>query len=478
MRPAKYIAVCIICFNFFPGLYAQEKNKVPAAVTSIFDDLHIDDPAKNSVLLPGEDSIQKIKKNIFIEAVISKNHCFVGEPILLTYTLFSALQSTSKISKAASFAGFSVGAMEPDNEQVNRKKINGREYRVFIIQQVQLVPLQEGVIIIDPISVYNEVSYKEGQKEFHYSGNVDVKAIKISIDALPVDGRPADFEGATGIFAIHARSDTIVAAGENDTLHIEIAGSGNFTAISLPDIKWPAGCEHFSVSNHLEVDKNLFPPSGKKIMDIPFVVAKEGDLVIAAIRMSFFDTKKKNYQLAYSDAIKIHVSAAIHKQLPVEPVAVTKKQFPSANLLVGGIILILILIAIILYNKKRNKRSISVKPPISQATPVILKVQKEIIGKDQLNSLDVYIDSKEYATAFKKLMMKNLQQQTDLLNANEESLVMAIQTKDTKLATSAGHLFAQCNNLLYAPDNLSVAGKMQMENELADLSAGVNKIFY
>ncbi|HMC87630.1 MAG TPA: hypothetical protein VKI61_19040, partial [Chitinophagaceae bacterium] len=68
--------------------------------------------------------------------------------------------------------------------------------------------------------------------------------------------------------------------------------------------------------------------------------------------------------------------------------------------------------------------------------------------------------------------------QTDLLLANEESLVMAIQTKDTKLATSAGHLFAQCNNLLYAPDNLSVAGKMQMENELADLSAGVNKIFY
>src|ERR1700712_429431 len=108
MRPVKHIAFCIICLYFVSNACAQNKNKVPASVHDIFNDLPINDPSKNSILQPGEDSIKKIRENIFVTSVISKRHCFLGEPVLLTVSLYSALQSTSKIAKAPSFAGFGV----------------------------------------------------------------------------------------------------------------------------------------------------------------------------------------------------------------------------------------------------------------------------------------------------------------------------------------------------------------------------------
>src|ERR1700733_353499 len=224
MNLLKYFVLFILCFFFLQNATAQSKK---IAAPDIFKDLPIDDPAKNSILRLGEDSTQKIKKNIFVKGAISKSHCFLGEPVLLTYTLFTALQSTSTIS-TPSFAGFSVDAMEQDNEQVNHASLNGKIYRKFIVQKVQLVPLQEGAMTIDPVSVYNEVNYKYNEKDFHYSGTVHTGAIKIYVDSLPVGGRPVDFTGTTGNFTISVQADTDIAAGENDTLHMEIAGTGNF----------------------------------------------------------------------------------------------------------------------------------------------------------------------------------------------------------------------------------------------------------
>jgi BatD DUF11 like domain len=477
MRPAKYMVLYILCCNFFPEAHAQNKNKIPAGVSNIFDALPIDDPAKNSVLQPGEDSLEKIKNNLFVTGVISKNHCYLGEPILLTYTLYSALQSNSKVERPPSFAGFSVDAMETDNEQVIRKKQYGKNYRVFTVQKVELTPLQEGVLTIEPISIYNEVSYKENEKEFHYGGRVEGKAITINVGPLPVAGRPASFTGATGNFILQAHADTVSVAGENNTLHIEVAGTGNFNAISLPEIIWPAGCEHFSVTNHQQIIKNSFPPSGKKTFEIPFVAAKEGTLVIPAMQIPFFDTQKKMYRVAATGPITILVGPALYKPGPGNAEPPVKRQLPVYYYLLPAVI-VLALIAIVFYKKKKRIATRMAKPitPLPEiASPAEAPENK--FDKEQLESLNVFNDTTEYITAFKKMFTDLLRRQTGISSGSEEALLQQIETKDTELATAAGNLYAQCNNLLYAPGDLDTVTRKEMEDTFISIADKMSQTF-
>ena len=50
-------------------------------------------------LRPGEDVYQKIRQNLFIKVVVDKKSCFVGQPVLATFKLFSRLESKSDIVK-------------------------------------------------------------------------------------------------------------------------------------------------------------------------------------------------------------------------------------------------------------------------------------------------------------------------------------------------------------------------------------------
>ncbi|MEP7279986.1 MAG: hypothetical protein ABI813_15165 [Bacteroidota bacterium] len=469
MRVAKYIVFSLICLVPCRQVFGQHKNSVPATVHGIFDDLPIDDPAANSVLRPGEDSVQKIKDNLFLTGTISKTRCFLGEPILLTYTLYSALQSTSRVDRAPSFAGFSVEDMETDNERVIRKKQNGRNYRIFTIQQAQLTPLQEGVLTIEPISVSNTISYTENKKEAHYSGSTEAKAITIRVDSLPLAGRPADFTGATGNFTLHARADSLVAAGENNTLHITVAGTGNFTAVSLPGIKWPTDCEHFTVTTRQQINKNAFPPTGEKTFDIPFVAAKEGMLVIPALRLAFFDTGKKIYRFANAGPLTIQISPAPAKPLPGLVTVPVKKEFPYYILLM--VIPLLLLWGLARYRGKRKPAVLQEEPP-----PTTVEVTIEPAIEIQLEALSAFSDTREYISAFKKLLSEHLCRHAGLVAGTEMSILQQVASKEPRLAAAVEQLYNQCNKLLYAPAGMDTVTRRQMEDDLVALSLKMKKL--
>ena len=63
---------------------------------------------KDYVLKPGENVMDKIHKNLFVKVQVSKTNCYVGEPIVATYKLYSHLNSESRVVKHPSLNGFSV----------------------------------------------------------------------------------------------------------------------------------------------------------------------------------------------------------------------------------------------------------------------------------------------------------------------------------------------------------------------------------
>ena len=175
------------------------------------------------VLKPGENIKDKIRKNLFVRVQVDKNSCYVGEPIVATYKLYSRLSSESRVTKRPSLNGFSVYDMiDPNSDAVSVEKLNGKSFTVHIIRKTQLIPLQSGTIDLDPVEVENTVHFVKGaaRQERRRSGNalrdlfdqlsddndtgpevdenvtLDTKPLAITVKPLPEENRPVDYNGA------------------------------------------------------------------------------------------------------------------------------------------------------------------------------------------------------------------------------------------------------------------------------------------
>ncbi|MEP6747588.1 MAG: hypothetical protein ABJB86_07670, partial [Bacteroidota bacterium] len=146
------------------GAAAQKTANASADAVKIFEDLPLDVPGKTSVLKPHETAAEKIRGHIFIKTVLSKKSCFEGEPLKLTYELYSALQNKSEISKRPSFKGFTVRQIGFSNDEDNHQKVNGNDYRVFTVDKNMLIPYETGRLQLEPVEVHNTVYYEDGAK--------------------------------------------------------------------------------------------------------------------------------------------------------------------------------------------------------------------------------------------------------------------------------------------------------------------------
>src|SRR5688572_13231783 len=111
------IFILVLLFYFQqPLAICQSKKAVPPQMEDIFGDLPINDPSSRSMLKAGENGEEKIQKYIIINGFLNKASCYVGEPVLLTYELLSALKSKSTIHRPPALTGFQIIDMDTDND--------------------------------------------------------------------------------------------------------------------------------------------------------------------------------------------------------------------------------------------------------------------------------------------------------------------------------------------------------------------------
>jgi hypothetical protein len=316
------------------ALIAQSPAQKGFNPDSVFADLGLDGEGANSVLGHGESSREKIAGNIFIRGSVSKSICYPGQPVLLTYQLYSALQSSSHISILPALPNCNAIEWPVSNEKVTRRRFGGKEYRVLTIWQVRLLPFREGAITIDSLSVDNDITYTTASgKTGHYSGRTSSSPVTLNILPLPVNGRPPGFSGSIGNYQIHAAVRSArIQAGETDTLHIEISGSGNLDNITFPAIAWPKGIEFFPSRQRWKIDKDRFPPTGYTSISIPFVAALPGRRVLPPVSFSYFDASLAAYKTIHSDSLALDILPAAAKALPDRVTTAS----PTGALITGG----------------------------------------------------------------------------------------------------------------------------------------------
>jgi len=296
---------------------------------------------RDYVLRQGENVKDKIRKNMFVKVQVSKNSCYVGEPIVATYKLYTRLISESRVTKRPSLNGFSVYDMvDPSLDAVSVEKLNGKNFTVHTIRKTQLIPLQAGNIDLDPVELENTVHFvKEGGRpENRHSGNsirdlldqmadeanlgpsvdenvtLDTKPVTITVKPLPEVNKPAGFNGAVGSFSVEATlANRILSAQDEATLHVVVRGKGNLPVVAAPVVNWPAGIEAFDPTAKEEVNKTVVPMSGSKSFDYIFIPKSAGHYTIPAVNFPYFDPATQTYKTAGTSPIVINVAASAKK---------------------------------------------------------------------------------------------------------------------------------------------------------------------
>lgn len=305
--------------------------------------------ADGYLLKTGEDPYKKISENLFVRMTIDKNTCYVGEPVVATYKLYSTLESRSDIIRNPGFYGFAVHDIVNLSDHIKSTEyINGKDFDVHVLRQVQLYPLQSGELTIDGMEIRNRVRFSSEKKKEQdvaegllnseeegpaandeYESQVNTAPLVIKVKPLIEKERPASFSGAVGKFQVSARLlKNTLARNESGILEVEIKGRGNFIQLSAPTIHWPQNIEGFEAVLVDSLNKHSVPLEGKRIFRYSFVSSRTGKYVFPGISFSYFQPDSGIYRNLYTDTLTVTI---LDKDLDIIRPASSKQNTVSRN---------------------------------------------------------------------------------------------------------------------------------------------------
>jgi hypothetical protein len=408
--------------------------------------------------------VNMLKQKMFVKVITSKHTIFVGEPIMVTYEFYTAtnINNQPTVIKQPEFTDWSVKELDFD-QGPQFEKINNQNYAIYIIRKVQLIPLQAGTLSLGKsvvnsfVQLLNPVDAYVTKK---YTIPISNKDISIEVSDLPQKNKPPNFYGITGVFNISARVDSnSIPVGENGHLIVTITGSGNFDAITKPEIVWPANTDFFEGNDSQHIDQSAFPITAERVFDIPFVGKQEGTIVIASIHFSFFNTDTKLYQTISTDSIQITFTKALDKKQKFDNIVNYDISNRKYLWIVPAIALTVILIGFISY--KRNKKTALKKESVATVTEPPVFVQPEQFYRVRYRTdfsihfgdLESITDTKQFFTKAKYVLTKAVAERIDSTQHSEEILIKELKerTYNAPVCNKVIALYEAFNLNLYAP---------------------------
>lgn len=257
----------------------------------------------------------------FVRAIFSKTKVKEQEAVVVTFRFYTVLniRDVGKI-QFPEFEGFMTEDFElPTNRQLSVERYNGRNYMSIDVKKTLLFPQRSGKITIPSGTmdiVFEVSSGRKVRTPFGQSMDVMTEARKtlrttpvtVDISPLPLEGKPANFSGAVGIFnftpSISAQK---MKANDAVTIKLDISGAGNLKLIKNPEIKFPKDIETYDpqVKNDFKLTENGL--SGTKTIEYMFIPRYPGKFTIPPIEFSYFDTRTNTYKTVSSPSYELDV---------------------------------------------------------------------------------------------------------------------------------------------------------------------------
>jgi hypothetical protein len=217
---------------------------------------------------------------LLLEAVPSSTRLRVGEPLLLTYQLYTQVSVSDWAFKdAPQYAGFWAEDLEtkPVGEAAS---IGGERYRRFPILRKLLFPTKAGTLTIPGATMRIGIP---SQGFFDTGGVVErtTKPVTVTVEPLP-DG--PGFSGAVGRFRASA------PLGEAATLRFRLEGTGNLKWIDRAPEIHVRGAKVYPPQTKSDLQATAEGIRGSRTWEFVVVPETSGAVEIPALAFSYFDT--------------------------------------------------------------------------------------------------------------------------------------------------------------------------------------------
>ncbi len=282
------------------------------------------------------------QQNVHLVAEISKSNPYVGEGIYVEYKLYVSQNISVRnysVTESPQYNGFWNQDIDIKGLNVKMGKYNGEQYRYVVLKKALLIPTKAGKLKIEPMKMDIIIGVPTGRGDFF--GNAITKNVQmdfasptkiIRVKELPVDKKPANFNGAVGEFNYEVTvSKNGLKANESSQIKVAVTGKGNLKLFEIPKIETPKELEVYTPERKEKVRTTLNGLRGVVSDSYTVVPQFKGKYKIPSTSFSYFNPKDKKYHTITSEDLFVNVLEG--KEIPTttnvtkQVVASTGKNF-------------------------------------------------------------------------------------------------------------------------------------------------------
>jgi len=259
----------------------------------------------------------ELRDYIYLTITAEKEKVYLNEELPITIRLYARQLNVRDIEYPTfSSNGFSVrGFTKPIQ---TREVVNGARFDVIKFQTV-VYPVSVGLLTLGPaqlkcsLIIQNRRRRRRSLFDDDFFGDIfgsrqkrpmtlKSEPLRITVQAFPLPGKPKDFAGAVGQFALQVEAKPReVKVGEPITLTMKVTGSGNMETVSSPKI---SGLGRFKT-----YEPQIKTSEYGKTFEQVLIPKDESIRAIPEICFSFFDPEDEVYHPIKKGPIPILVKA-------------------------------------------------------------------------------------------------------------------------------------------------------------------------
>jgi hypothetical protein len=265
---------------------------------------------------------QSPRPNLFAVLVADREEVYVGEMFHLTLAVYVTGATLGRQIMISDLPPAERLRIAPFEElPIEKATIEGRDYELRKYRcaahapapgTLRLAPSLRGALI-EVVRSYFFVHQQERPVDIP----VDLRTLEVL--PLPESGRPSDFSGAVGTFALKAEaSPRDVAVGDLVTLAIEVAGDGLLDGVTPPSVAVGPDFRTYELKVVSRVGS-----AGRRLFEQTVVPLTTNAASFGPVRFSVFDPRVRAYRTLTAGpfTLAFHPERAASYQVYVPPTA-------------------------------------------------------------------------------------------------------------------------------------------------------------
>lgn len=250
------------------------------------------------------------RRAIDFHAIVLPDSVYVGQQATYQVAVLLSADARSRLRRNPEFLppelrgllAYELGTPT----RVAPRSYGGAVFEAHVFQRA-LFPVTDGRQVVPA----PQLTYSMPQSASYFSREeryiVRAESAAFIVKALPIAGRPDDFNGAVGVFTAAVRLDTLTArVGDPLVLTLLVQGTGNVKLLPRPTIEldWASVVPG---TERIQVDSTERLVRGTKEFDWILTPSREGRVRVPPLRYSYFDPYAATYAVAESAPLDVPV---------------------------------------------------------------------------------------------------------------------------------------------------------------------------